>query len=80
LNFLLPPQNVLDGKDEVAWFGLLHAILLTIFAASLVLEYGRKGWKTFGGTIRITIVGAPIDGEKWGVLWDAINLGQFKLS
>ena len=27
---------MLDGEREVAWFWLLHAILLTIFVASLV--------------------------------------------
>ena len=32
---------MLNGEREVAWFWLLHAILLTIFVASLVL-YPRK--------------------------------------
>ena len=30
---------MLNGEHEVAWFWLLHAILLTIFVASLVLLY-----------------------------------------
>ena len=33
---------MLNGECEVAWFWLLHAILLTIFAASLVL-YRKLG-------------------------------------
>ena len=39
INFgnLLQLQNMLDVEREVAWFWLLHAILLNIFVASLVL-------------------------------------------
>ena len=43
INFriFLQPQNVLNGKrGVVAWFGLLHAILVIIFVTSLV-QYGR---------------------------------------
>ena len=32
-------QNVLNRRHEVAWFGLLHAILATIFVHSLVREH-----------------------------------------
>ena len=37
INFsiFLQPQNVLNGKCEVAWFGLLHGILLIILVTSL---------------------------------------------
>jgi len=41
---------VLNGKREVAWFGLLHAILLTTFVASLA--QGRIGM--FSGLQQLT--------------------------
>jgi len=52
---------MLNGKREVAWFRLLHAILLIIFVVSLVLCGSREGTGNLdarNGLGRIPVVGA----------------------
>ena len=50
---------MLNGEREVAWFWLLHAILLTIFVASLVhmvpLQF-LHGWVEKERVFRVTVI------------------------